>query len=96
VNDSLHLFNQGLSVDEICEKRELKSSTIYSHLANAIVAGELESRQVLSISEDEILEIESMAKFMDISNGDAVGPLFEAMEEKWDYGLLRCVISGLG
>ncbi|MEE9350630.1 MAG: hypothetical protein V3U78_00090, partial [Thiotrichaceae bacterium] len=60
------------------------------------VAGEIESRQVLTISEDEILEIEAMAKFMDISNGDAVGPLFEALEEKWDYGILRCVISGLG
>ncbi len=96
VNDSLDLFNQGLTVEQICEKRELKPSTIYSHLANAIVVGELDSRQVLCIEEDEIREIEEMAKFMSISNGDALSPLFEALEEKWDYGILRCVVSGLG
>ncbi len=96
VNDSLYLFNQGLNVEQICKKRELKSSTIYSHLANAIAAGELESRQVLLIDEEEIREIEKMAKFMKISNGDAISPLFESFEEQWDYGILRCVVSGLG
>ena len=97
VSDSLELFNHGMSVDDICEKRELKPSTIYSHLANAIEAGELESRQVLSdtVEEADIQEIEAMAKYMDIKNGDAMSPLFEALEEKWDYGILRCVMAGV-
>lgn len=95
VNQSLEMFRQGSDISGIAKQRKLKDTTIFSHLANAIALGEIESRQVLQLDEEEIREIEDTAKFMQISEGDALKPLYETLEGKWDYGVLRCAVAGM-
>ncbi len=96
VNETLSLFQQDLDVASIAKQRGLKETTIYSHLANAIALGEVETRQVLDLEESDIREIEEAASFMQITAGDAFKPLFESLDEQWDYSVLRCVVAGMG
>ncbi len=95
INETLNLHNDGLSVHEISEKRDLSASTIYSHLADVIEAGMLKSRDVLEIDDEVIAIIERTAEFLNTKEEGVLKPLFEELDGEWNYGVLRCVVSGL-
>ncbi len=95
INETLNLHNDGLSVQEISEKRDLSASTIYSHLADVIEAGMLKSWDVLEIDDEDIATIERTAEFLNTKEEGALKPLFEELDGEWNYGVLRCVVSGL-
>lgn len=59
VAESLRLFRLGLSVQKIAEKRALKETTVYNHLAEAITQGSLVLTDVIDLSESEIKQIEA-------------------------------------
>ncbi len=92
---TLAMFKDGLDPDAICQQRSLKPSTVYTHLANAIHAGELQRHQVLTLSDTEIETIETAASFLSVHWGESMKPLYEALEEQWDYSILECVIAGM-
>ncbi len=95
INETLSLHNEGLSVEEISEKRDLSTSTIYSHLADVIEAGMLKCADVLDIEDEDLETIERTAEFLNSKEKNALKPLFEELEGEWNYGILRCVVSGL-
>jgi ATP-dependent DNA helicase RecQ len=95
INETLSLHLENMDVEAIAAKRELKTTTIYSHLAEAIGAGMLTSRNALKIEEEDILAIEQAAELLNSKETGAVKPLFEEFEETWDYGILRCVLAGM-
>ena len=95
INETLALHNNGLTIDEISEKRDLSSSTIYSHLADVIEAGMLKSADVLDIDDEDLETIERTAEFLNSKQENALKPLFEELDGEWNYGILRCVVSGL-
>ncbi|GAA0403353.1 DNA helicase RecQ [Cocleimonas flava] len=95
INETLTLHNDGMSVQEISEKRDLSSSTIYSHLADVIEAGMLKSWDVLELDDEDIATIERTAEFLNTKEEGALKPLFEELDGEWNYGVLRCVVSGL-
>ena len=96
VNETLALYHEGNSVEEIAEKRGLVLSTIYSHLADVIEAGMLASRDVLDIEEEDIELIERTAELLKTREERAFKPLFDELEGEFDYGILRCVVAGMG
>ncbi len=96
VNETLALYHEGNSVEEIAEKRGLVLSTIYSHLADVIEAGMLASRDVLDIDEEDIELIERTAELLKTREERAFKPLFDELEGEFDYGILRCVVAGMG
>lgn len=96
VNESLWLHTQSKSIEAIAEQRGLKPMTIYGHMADAIGVGLIGFDEVVSIGIDERDEIEAMISYLNMSSGDAMKPLFDALDEQYNYGLLKCVLMAMG
>jgi ATP-dependent DNA helicase RecQ len=94
VNESLFLLLQGVEVEQIARQRELKLSTIYTHLAEAIGAGLLDAREVLPLDQPAYQEIVHHMELLESCSEGRLKPLFDALGEVYDYGLLRCIMAG--
>ncbi len=88
--ETLELYKNGLSVEEIAQKRKLGLSTIMSHLAKLYVDGadvDLDS----FISKEEVSQIaEAQIK---LESPNALKPYFDYLEEKIDYGKIRLALA---
>ena len=96
VNESLALFMQHNSIEEVAVKRELKQDTIYSHLAEAIATGQLGREEVISLGASDVATIEMTANQLEITAGENLGELYRELDEEWGYGILKCVLAGAG
>jgi ATP-dependent DNA helicase RecQ len=92
---SIQLFKFGLEVSEIAVYRQLQPSTIYSHLADAILKNELPLNRVISISQTEIEAIQSSIKALPPETGNSLKPVFEQFGEQYSYEILRCVRAAM-
>ena len=89
VNDTLALLHQGMDIENIARQRDIKLSTVYTHLADAIEAGLLEAKEVLQLSDGEHNEIiNALEMNMD---DDRLKPAFDALEGQYSYDILKCV-----
>jgi ATP-dependent DNA helicase RecQ len=88
---TLAAFKQGLTVAQIAAQRELKPSTIYEHLSQAIEEGRLELRQVIELKEEEIHDIEDKLLERPAEEQHTLKSVFDAFESKYDYNILRCI-----
>lgn len=93
INETLSLHLQGLDAEQIAERRDIKTTTVFSHYAEAIEAGLLDARDVLPLDEEDYLEIAQAMDSLQVCEEGRLKPLFEALEERWDYGVLRCVMA---
>ncbi|OUD35056.1 DNA helicase RecQ [Flavobacterium sp. FPG59] len=84
--ETFDLYQQGLSVEEIAQKRKLGLSTIMSHLAKLFVDGK-DIDLTPFISNDEVIEI-AVAKTK-LEAPSTLKPYFDYFEEKLDYGKIR-------
>ncbi|QZK90343.1 ATP-dependent DNA helicase RecQ [Flavobacterium tiangeerense] len=84
--ETFDLYQQGLSVEEIAQKRKLGLSTIMSHLAKLFIDGK-EIDLTPFISDDEVIEI-AVAKTK-LEAPSTLKPYFDYFEEKLDYGKIR-------
>ncbi|MBO9584604.1 MAG: DNA helicase RecQ [Flavobacterium sp.] len=83
---TLELFENGVSVQEIAEQRDLSATTIISHLAKLYVDGhDLDLSQF--VSEDEISQIAKAQ--IELENPNALKPYFDYFEEKMSYDKIR-------
>jgi ATP-dependent DNA helicase RecQ len=95
VNQTLAGHLRGLDAEAIAAERRLDVATIYGHFAEAIEAGLLEARQVLSLDEAEIDEIiEAFDRCHTVDSGK-LGPAHAALEGRYDYGVLKCMLAEL-
>jgi len=84
-SESLRLFRDGMSVEEIARKRNLVMSTIYTHFWTALEAGEpIEVNRLFSAEQEE--EISAAFAKYGFSN---LGGVRESLGNRFDYGLLR-------
>jgi len=90
INETLSLLDDGRGIDAIAERRGIKVSTVYSHLAEAIEAGLLDAREVLQLTSDQYKEIVVALEMADDEEG-RLKPVFDALDGNYDYGILRCV-----
>jgi len=89
VNETLVLLNQGLHIETIASQRDIKLSTVYTHLADAIEVGLIEAKAVLQLSDGEHNEIINALEMH--QDDDKLKPAFDALEGQYDYGILKCV-----
>ena len=90
--ETLKMFKTGLSVDAIATRRNLVTSTIYSHLATAIEAGEnIDLAQFFSASEVESIG----AAFAKCGFGNLTG-VHQMLGAKHDFGALRVYRAAQG
>ncbi|MEX1200332.1 MAG: DNA helicase RecQ [Methylophaga sp.] len=94
VNQSLILHEQGLSPEQIAVERELKTSTVYSHLSDGIEAGLLDVKKVLDLQDAEFNEIVSTIESLG-DEADSLKAVFQALDEAYDYGVIRCVRASI-
>ncbi|MEZ5477513.1 MAG: helix-turn-helix domain-containing protein [Thiolinea sp.] len=94
VNATLSLHLQGLGAEAIAAQRELRLTTIYGHFADAIEVGLLEPAQVLALSDEEHEYIINTFELLEPEQQERIKPLYDALNEEFDYGVLRCVLAG--
>jgi ATP-dependent DNA helicase RecQ len=90
VSESLLLFRSGLDIDAVASQRNLKTSTVYSHLADCIEQGEIKLSEVIDLNEQEINIIHEALLNLDDGN-KKLKPVFDALDGMYDYNTLRCV-----
>ena len=95
VNETLILYQQGKSIGQIVSQRELKNSTIYAHLSEAIEVGLLDVKEVLDLDDQEYDEIVFTIESFEDEEKGRLKAVYEALEEAYDYGVLRCVQASI-
>ena len=96
VNQTLALHLEGKSAGDIATERSLELSTIYGHFAEAIEAGLVEAKAVLPLNAAEIDEITAAFETCQTLDSGKLGPAHAALEGKYDYGVLKCLLAELG
>ncbi len=94
VSETLLLFRSGLSIETIAEKRQLKTTTVYNHLASCIEQGELELNEVINIDQQDITIIHETLLSLD-DGSKKLKPAHDALDGMYDYNILRCVQASL-
>ncbi|MEE9355762.1 MAG: DNA helicase RecQ [Methylococcaceae bacterium] len=93
VLDTVRLFKEHGAAKAVSEAKNLASSTIWSHLAQAIGRGLLSLQDVIEVTKEEILFIESTWLALPDDQRDKLKPLYEALDSSYDYETLRCIKS---
>ena len=95
VNQTLALHVDGKDAAEIAVSRGLELSTVYGHFAEAIEAGLVEARAVISLDEEEIDEILATFERLGTLDSGKLGPAHAALAGRFDYGTLKCLLAEL-
>lgn len=84
------MLKDGLSIEEICKKRDLKDTTVYSHLAKLALDGE-------QIDLYKFVDIDMVNRIkqaqIELDNPEALKPYFEHFEEKVPYFQIRLALT---
>ena len=95
VNETLMLYQQGKTIEQIIKDRELTSTTVYTHLSSAIEMGLLDVKEVLELDEQKYDEIVLAIESFGDDEERRLKPVFEALDGAYDYGFLRCVQASI-
>ena len=94
VAESLLLFKSGLQIEDIAQQRNLKPSTVYSHLATCIEQGEIQLKDVVDISDQELSAIQEA--ILATEDGETkLRPVYDALDGMYEYEVLRCVRAAM-
>lgn len=91
VSQTLALYRQGLTPDQIAQARDLKVSTIYGHLARLVADGEVGLEEV--VAADVIAQVRAVAEEI---GTEYLSPIKGRLPDTISYGEIKCVIAGLG
>jgi len=83
--ETLRRFRAGQRVAQIARERDVTTGTIYGHLAEGVERGELVDLQNFFT----VAELAEVAAAFGRSGFGSLGPVFEALGGKMDYGRLR-------
>ena len=90
--ETFEMYKTGLSIDEMAAKRVLNPVTIISHLVKLKQDGQdIDLKQYIATY--EINQIIAEAMKLNMQKGDALKPLFEALEGVYDYGKIRLALA---
>ncbi|MCK4743315.1 MAG: DNA helicase RecQ [Sulfuriflexus sp.] len=100
VNETLLHYSKGNDAEKTAQQRDIKIATVYAHLAEAIDCGLIEAQKATQLSDAEYNEIISALEMIDDGEDNPakqkrLKPIFEALDQTYDYGILKCVQAGL-
>ncbi len=96
VNVTLALHLEGQSADDIATRRGLERSTVLGHLAEAIGAGLIDASAALGLDAHETDEILAAFETCGTLESGRLGPAHAALEGRYDFGTLKCLLAELG
>ena len=96
VNQTLAMHLAGKSAVEIAAARALELGTIHGHLAEAIEAGLIEAKAALDLDASQLDEIQAAFEKCQTLETGKLGPAHAALEGKYDYGVLKCLLAETG
>lgn len=89
---TLQLLQQGLSIEEVAERRELAVSTVFSHLTQLYEEGQ----NVPILQYINKREIDAVAEAIrDMETVDKLRPIFEALNGEMEYNKIKLALSYL-
>jgi len=95
VNQTLALHLAGRSPEEIAAERSLDVSTVYTHFAEAIEAGVVAADAVLDLDPSDVDEIHAVFERLGTLDSGKIGPAHAALDGRFDYGILKCLLAEL-
>lgn len=87
---TFQLYQQGLSIEEMANARQLSENTIYQHLAKLFEEGKPVDLNKF-VSEYEVNQVKTIRK--KLSNTNQLKPIYEALEGKLDYRKIGLALS---
>lgn len=96
VNQTLAAHLRGLDAEEIATEREIAVSTVYGHFADVIAAGLVEARAVLPLDDAQMDEILAVFERCNTLETGKLGPAHAALDGRYDFGILKCILAELG
>lgn len=88
LQQTLSLFRQGLSPQEIAERRALTTATVFGHFAELIGRNLVQVTAVVSVQ--RVQKIRAAIQDVGVS---ALKPIKERLPEDYSYDEIRCVVS---
>jgi hypothetical protein len=88
--DTLDLYRQGISMEEIASVRGLALSTIKSHISKWILDGEIEVDGVLPAP-----MVKELTEFIEANGVNAISPLMSEFGDKYDPNEMRMVMNSV-
>ncbi|MBT3203999.1 MAG: DNA helicase RecQ [Gammaproteobacteria bacterium] len=95
VNETLQLFSQGLSLEDIAKKREVTLTTIYNHLCAALEVHIIELKDVIKLDKSDIDNIIYVIELSMDEETFSMRQVFDSLSEEFDYNILNCVKASL-
>ncbi len=100
INETLMLFAENNDPEKVAQQRDIKITTVYSHLVEAISCGLIEARQVIKLDDAEYNEIINALEMIDDGEDNQpkqkrLKPIYEALDEAYSYEILKCVQAGI-
>ncbi|GAB1270322.1 DNA helicase RecQ [Aurantivibrio infirmus] len=93
---SLQMFKDGMSPQQIAEHRQLKLTTIFTHLSKFIETGLIDVEKVIELDETNINSIKDvMAENVTDEGGISLKQIFDEFAGAYSYETLRCVRASL-
>ena len=96
VNATLAAHLRRLDAEQIASERGLEVATIYGHLAEAIEAGLISADDALHLDPAERDEIEAAFDRCGTLDSGKLGPAFAALDGRYNYGILKCLLADAG
>ena len=88
--ETLKLYQQNVSIEEIANQRNLAIPTVFSHLAALYLSGGIESLSQF-VNEDEVIHIKEAMQ--QIGETKAMKPIFEHLKEAVTYPKIRLAMA---
>lgn len=95
VNQTLALHLKGYDAEAIAAERGIEVATVYGHLADTIESGLIEAGDVLDLDAADLDEITSTFERVGTLESGKLGPAHAALDGRFDYGVLKCVLAEL-
>jgi len=88
------LILEGYAPEAVASERGLKLRTVERHLADLVGRGDLTVEEATGLDAARIAEIEAAADALPDEVRGRLRPLREALDGRYGYGVLRCVVAG--
>ena len=93
---TMKLILEGYAPQAVANMRGVKVRTIEAHLAKLVKRGDFSVEEATQLPREEIKLIEDTIEALPEDERRYLRPLFEKLNERYGYGILKCVHAGLG